>query len=164
MNYVHDRTDHHCIRLVVILTFPFHCENNTRENFVEVGGQGSTIEFLWLCASTIKFSWLYAYGVKNIAIQVWGPIPVWWCPCAYCMVILRVWVLTYMLYHILASVSGKCPGFCKCLRFLKSGFAAFSNSAGHKERPALSVSDRRSMMVMATTIKSILTLMLTSTL
>ena len=31
---------------------------------------------------------------------------------------------------ILAAVSGKCPEFCKCLRFSKSGFATFSNSAG----------------------------------
>ena len=30
----------------------------------------------------------------------------------------------------LGSVSNKCPLFCKCSGFLKSGFATFSNSAG----------------------------------
>ena len=34
---------------------------------------------------------------------------------------------------IIASVRGKCPGFCKCLRFSKSGFATFYNSAGHQK-------------------------------
>ena len=34
---------------------------------------------------------------------------------------------------ILASVSSKFPGFCKCLRFSKFGFATFSNSAGHQK-------------------------------
>ena len=65
---------------------------------------------------------------------------------------------------ILGAVSGKCPGFCKCLRFSNSGFATFSNSAGWKNRPALPSSNQRSMMVMATIINSILTLLTTSTL
>ena len=55
-----------------------------------------------------------------------------------------------ILGTILASVSGKCPGFCKCLSFLKYGFAQFSNSAGHQKRPALSASNQWSMMVMET--------------
>ena len=38
---------------------------------------------------------------------------------------------------ILDAVSGKCPGFCKCLRFSKSGFAKFSNSAGHQYWPEI---------------------------
>ena len=27
----------------------------------------------------------------------------------------------------------KCPRFCKCLRFLKSGFAQFSDFVGHQK-------------------------------
>ena len=34
---------------------------------------------------------------------------------------------------ILGEVSNKCPGFCKCLRFSKSGLATFSNSTGHQK-------------------------------
>ena len=62
---------------------------------------------------------------------------------------------------IIGAVSDKCLGFFKCLRFSKSGFATFSNSAGHQKWPALSASNRWSMIVMATTIKSILALLLT---
>ena len=65
--------------------------------------------------------------------------------------------------QILCSVSNKCPGLCKCLRFSKSGFAIFSNSAGCQNWQSLSASDQLSMMVMATKINSILTLLLTYT-
>ena len=63
---------------------------------------------------------------------------------------------------ILAVVSVKFPGFCKCLRFSKSGFDIFFNSAGCQKQPALSANDRWSVMMMAKTIKSILILLLTS--
>ena len=42
--------------------------------------------------------------------------------------------------------SEKCPMFCKCLRYLKSGFAIFSDFAGHKKRTALVARDQRIMM------------------
>ena len=35
--------------------------------------------------------------------------------------------------HILGAVNNKCPGFYKCLIFSKSGFATFSDSAGHQK-------------------------------
>ena len=35
--------------------------------------------------------------------------------------------------HILGAVSYKCPGFSKCVRLSKYGFAAFSNSVGHQK-------------------------------
>ena len=73
-------------------------------------------------------------------------------------------ILYMIICFVLGAVSDKCSGFCKCLRFSKSGFATFTNSAGHQKWPPLSSSDRRSMMVMMTTIKYILALLLTSTL
>ena len=63
---------------------------------------------------------------------------------------------------ILGAVSDKCPGFCKCSRFSKSGSATFSDSAGCQKWPALSTSYRRSVMMMATTINSIIVLLLTT--
>ena len=34
---------------------------------------------------------------------------------------------------LLGAVSNKCPGFLKCLMFLRYRFAIFSNSAGHQK-------------------------------
>ena len=62
--------------------------------------------------------------------------------------------------YILPAVSKK-NRFCKILRFSKSGFATFSNDAGCQKWPALSEKYRRSVMMMATKIKYILTLILT---
>ena len=42
--------------------------------------------------------------------------------------------------------SEKCPMFCKCLRYLKSGFAIFSDFAGHKKQKALVARYQRIMM------------------
>ena len=61
---------------------------------------------------------------------------------------------------IIGLVSDKYPGFCKCLRFLKT----FLNSAGHQNLPALSASNLWRIMVMETTIKSISKLLITPTL
>ena len=47
-----------------------------------------------------------------------------------------------IVWYILAEVSGKCPGFYKCLRFSKFGFATFSNSAGCQKSPAISESKK----------------------
>ena len=44
------------------------------------------------------------------------------------------------------SVIEKCPGFCKCLIFSKSGFTTFSNYLGCQKWTALSASDRRIMI------------------
>ena len=49
------------------------------------------------------------------------------------------------MIHILTVVSGKCPGFCKCLRSSKSGFATFLNSSGQQKGPALLTSNRQGM-------------------
>ena len=68
--------------------------------------------------------------------------------------------MTSALPIILASVSNKCPGFKKWLRYSKSEFVAFSNSAGHQKWPELSASDQRIMKVMGTAIKCILILLL----
>ena len=51
--------------------------------------------------------------------------------------------------RLLVSVRNKCPGFCKCLRFSKSGFAIFSNYAVHQKGPELSASHRKSMIHMS---------------
>ena len=48
----------------------------------------------------------------------------------YFTVLLCNCILIKFLTSILVVVSGKCPGFCKCLRFSKYGFATFSNCAG----------------------------------
>ena len=63
---------------------------------------------------------------------------------------------------ILGSVSDKCPGFCKCLKFSKSRFATFLNSTGCQKWPALSASDQKIVMVVVTTIKYMLRLLITS--
>ena len=54
-------------------------------------------------------------------------------------------VLVFIDIYILGAASDKFPGFCKCLRFLKYGFATFFNSAGCQKWPSLSASDGRSM-------------------
>ena len=77
INYAHNRTHRHCRRLVVILKFPFRCENNTRNYFAEIGCQVSTINFLWLYASNIIFFLTMRMVPVKIIIQVWGTIPVW---------------------------------------------------------------------------------------
>ena len=46
---------------------------------------------------------------------------------------------------IQVSVREKCHRFCKCLRFLKSGFAIFSDFSGHQSLQALAASNRKSM-------------------
>ena len=50
-----------------------------------------------------------------------------------------------MYYHT-TFANRKCPGFCKCLVFSKSGFTKFSNYLGCQKWTALSASDRRIMI------------------
>ena len=66
------------------------------------------------------------------------------------------------LSDILPKVRKKCPRFCKCLRYLKYGFATFSNSSGYQKWTALSASGQWSVMMMEKIINSNLRLLLTS--
>ena len=67
-----------------------------------------------------------------------------------------------IFYHIkIVLVSNICPWFCKCLRFLKPGFATFPNFVGCLNWPVLSSSNQHSLMMMAKIMNSILRLILT---
>ena len=55
--------------------------------------------------------------------------------CLFSKFVLFILVYIFYMYsvevvYLLVAVSDKSPGFCKCLRFSKFGFAIFLNSAG----------------------------------
>ena len=104
------------------------------------------------------FNKIYHWQMNQYTIEFFLYIEYGWYICWRVGNILCNLVTSNGEIHILGEGSEKCPRFCKCLRFSKSGFVTFSNSGGYQKWPALSTSNQSSTMEMSLRVVDIVLL------
>ena len=155
----------------------WYCVNNTFDVGTVIINEVETysIPLLWYLQFILEYSGVHT-GCNREVESTWNDINLdivllkkTFCiplklqgPC--CVLLIRVYMgfilikpcMVWTVDIILGEVSGKCLGFCKGLRFSKSGFAKFLNYTGHQKWPEISSINQRSVTMIAKKINSVL--------